>query len=268
MTKIDLQTETIDVPYPDAESIALEIMMGASGDVRVAGGTADRFVAGTVEYNIAEWKPEVQQRGSTVRIVQWPRIEDAGWEFLNIENRWNLRLGSAKPFSLDVGIGANRGRWDLGGLPLTDLRVQTGASHNTFSFDAPNPVTMQTLEVGAGAAAVELDGLLNANFRRMDVKGGAGQVTLRFTGAELKQDARIKIEGGAGHFAITVGETIPARVKTTGLMAVVAQGAFSRQSGLPFFSGAYTTPAYDTATGPRLEFEITVGVGAITLDTR
>lgn len=269
MALTDTQTEHIDIPYPDAEPLALEIAMGASGDVRVGGGAAGAFVSGAVEYNVAEWKPRVEQRGGSVRVVQSPSVDNVGLDFTNTVNNWDLRLGNAKPFSLRIRVGANKGRWDLGGLPLTELRIETGASQNDFTFDAPNPETMTRLELLVGAAAVELDGLLNAGLQRMDVKGGAGHVALRFTGEALRHDARVRIEGGVGHFAIVVDENVPARVKSTGLSAVVAEGGFERASGLPFISGTFVNPAYQAAAGgPRLEFDVVIGVGAVTLDSR
>jgi hypothetical protein len=262
----ELLVEEIEIPYPDAPSVALEIAIGAAGRVHVGGGSEEGFVEGRIEYDVPEWKPRVHVSGGTVRIAQAERWEER-WPLHDFVNRWDLRLGDGKPFRLRVKTGVTTGDWGLGGLPITDLRFDTGVSRNRISFDGPNPETMEGFKLGAGVGDVELEGLLDANFRRMEVSGGVGDVTLGFNGMELRQDSTVKVEGGVGSFKIIVDEGVPARATVKGLTSVVALGGFRRRRGR-IFGGEYANQAYEGARGSRLEFDITVGVGSVTLDTR
>ncbi len=262
----ELRVEEISIPYPEAPSAALEIVIGAMGRVRVGGGAREGFVEGRIEYDVPEWEPVVQESGDTVRIVQAERWEEKRWLLHDFVNRWDLRLGDGKPFRLRMKTGVTRGEWNLGRLPITDLRVDTGVSENRIMFSGPNPETMENFRLGSGVGDVDLEGLLNAKFNRAEVSGGVGDVTLRFTGEKLVRDATVKMEGGVGSFRVIVDDDVPARVTVRGLTSVSTHGGFSRRRG-QIFGGEYTNRAYDEAQGPRLEFDITMGVGSVTLDT-
>ena len=66
--------ENIDVDYPPGESAKLEIVLGAAGNIELSPGS-NKFVEGTIEYDIPEWRPWVTTVGDTVRIEQRQEIE-------------------------------------------------------------------------------------------------------------------------------------------------------------------------------------------------
>ncbi len=263
----ELKTEEIDVPYPDADSARLEIEIRSAGRVNVSGGAEGSFIDGTVEYDIPEMAPRVDLSGDRVRVVQARRF----WDNVrtNPINRWELRLGDGKPFTMEVKCGVSMGRWELGGLPITDLRLEAGVSNNVMTFESPNPEMMERLKLGAGAGDLEIQGLLNSNFRMMKVEGGVGEVRLGFTGKELGHDASVEIGGGVGSYRITVDEAVPVRARVEGMVSVTALGGFRKISRGRFpLGGEYTNEAYEASRGPALELDITMGVGSVTLDTR
>jgi len=182
-------------------------------------------------------------------------------------NRWDLCLGDEKPFSIDLRSGVSMGRLNLGRLPITELNMQTGVSNNEITFDGPNPEIMKNFKLTAGAGDVRLEGLLDANFEQMKVGGGVGEVVLRHTGEKLRRDAWVTMEGGVGSFMIIVDEAVPTRATVKGLAGVSTQGRFHKWRGGFPSGGEYRNDAYESVTGPRLEFNITMGVGSITLDT-
>jgi hypothetical protein len=261
-----IQIETLEVPYPEGDSARLEIVVRSAGRVNVSGGASEKFVEGTVEYDDSELAPVVRVQGDRVRIVQEERFVVRVRS--NPVNRWDLMLGDGKPFSMDVKCGVSMGDWDLGGLPLTDLTLQAGVSNNSVGFDSPNPEALRLLKFSAGAGDIDISGLLNANFDRMKVEGGVGEVKLGFTGKSLDRDARVDIGGGVGSFRITVDETVPTRVSVEGLASVSVHGGFvqTRSRGFPM-GGVYTNDAYENKQGPSLRMEIRMGVGSVSIDT-
>ena len=263
----ELKTEEIDVPYPDAASARLEIEIRSAGRVNVSGGAEGGFVEGTVEYDIPEMAPRVDVSGNRVRVVQARRFWDS--VRTNPVNRWDLRLGDGKPFSMDVRCGVSMGRWELGGLPITDLQLEAGVSNNIVTFESPNPERMGRFKLGAGAGDVDIRGLLNSNFERMKVEGGVGEVKLGFTGRALDSDAVVEIGGGVGSYRITVDEAVPARARVEGMVSVATLGGFRKMSRGRFpLGGEYTNDAYEASKGPVLEIDVTMGVGSVTLDSR
>lgn len=260
-----MQVEQINVPYPDADSARLEIVVGAAGRVNVKDGAGEAFVEGTIEYDVPEWVPRIHLQDNTVRLVQDPRF----WKRLHPDpvNMWDLRLGDEKSFSIDLKSGVSMGRWDLGRLPITGLNIETGVSNNVITFDGPNPEVLKSFKLTAGAGDVRLEGLLDANFEQMKLRGGVGEVVLRYTGEKLSRDARVTMDGGVGSFRIIVDETVPARATVKGLASVSTRDRFRRLRGGFPSGGEYRNDAYESVTGPRLEFNIAMGIGSITLDT-
>jgi len=259
----ELAAETISIGYPEADNPELEISVAVAGYIKAEPG-GDKLVEGTIEYNLPEWKPEVTQTRDTVAIRQLERYSWRAWD--NPVNDWNIRLGAAKPYRLRVKAGVGRGTWSLGGLPLTSLHIDTGVSQSQISFDAPNPHVMQVMRIQTGVGETRFSGLLNARFREMRLSGGVGEVKLDFTGPKPEQDTNIKIDGGVGAFDLKIDPTLPAVFYVTGLTGVTTRGGVVKRRG-GFGRGEYATEAFESSGGPKLVFDISMGIGGVTLST-
>jgi len=264
--EVGVETRRIDLPYPDSPSVNLSIIMSAPGNVKIGKGAGEKLVEGTVEFNVPEWAPEVQTQGDNVRLLQRD-----GWRIVpralnNPVNKWDLHLGDKKPLNVKVSAGVSSGEYNLGGLPLRNLDLEMGVGKNVISFDGANPEEMDRLGVSAGAGEVEMRDLLNSNFKQMRVRGGVGELRLSFMGERLKKDAAVDMEGGVGSFVVVVDEGVPAHAVIRGMTGVSARG-FNRLSKR-FLEGEYVNSAYESATGSRLELNISMGIGGITLESR
>ena len=256
--------EKVDVDYPGSEPERLVMVVGASS-MEIGPGTESlKFVEGTIEYDTPEWKPYVSTVGNTVRIEQTQDLHT----YLHYPplNRWNLKIGDAKPFSMEISAGVGRANLSLGKLPITDLFIETGAGDNRISFKGPNPSPMKHLEARAGAGELSLSGLLNANFEKVRIKGAVGSIDLDFTGEKLLRNAHVYVGSGVGGVTVTMREGIPARARIRGLTGVRSYGGFFRSGG-GFGDSEYQTEAYMGATGPKIELELDLGVGGVTLRT-
>ena len=261
--KGDLFIENIDVPFPDTETAALDIDIEIGGRIKINPGE-DSLLEGMIEYDIPEWKPRIETLGSLVKLKQGEGWRGRIWR--TPSNRWDVKLGKVKPYSLDVKSGISHGEWNLGGLPLTELVFNTGVGDNIVTFKEENPVEMKRLRMTAGVGQLGVEGLLNARSQDMKISGGVGGTKLNFTGAELKQDTYIKIEGGVGGVSVEVNEDTPSIAKVQGLTDVSARGTFYRRSG-SITNRVYVNEAYAEGVSPRLEFHITMGIGGVGLRT-
>jgi len=88
------------------------------------------------------------------------------------------------------------------------------------------------------------------------------------SGEGLKRDASVKIDGGVGSFRIIVDEDVLAIATVRGMTSVAAHGGFRRLRRDQLFGGEYSNRAYEEASGYRLEFNVAMGVGSVTLDTQ
>ena len=165
----------------------------------------------------------------------------------------SIGLSTEIPTDLKLEVGAAEVHMDLGGIPLTSLEYETGASSTEISFDSPNPVRMAKLEMSAGAAEFEARGLGNARF-----EGAVGDVTLDFTG-EWTHDARAEIELGLGSLEITLPGNVGARLyKDTFLVDVDARG-------FEMVDGILQSDNWDAADY-HLEIEIDAAFGAVEIN--
>ena len=248
----------IEVPVPDSDEVSRVSIEFGAGELNLSPGADGLLVSGTATYNVDEFKPKVYVTDSRVKISQ--QVDDINLIPIlgdEIKNKWDLELGNS-PIELDISAGGYKGEFELGGVPLQELRIAEGAAHTSLSFSAVNPVEMNTLRYDTGASKASLSGLANANFKTMDFRSGAGDYRLDFSG-ELLQDADVSIKSGLSRIVIVVPEGTPATVRFEGGLTNVDVGGEWRMSG-----SVYTL----SGEGPELTISIEMGAGNLELRTR
>jgi hypothetical protein len=176
------QTEEINIPAPDAETVDLSLTFGA-GELILKPGAEPALVSGTATYNVADFKPKIKVDKQQVRL-ETGNLDIHGipnFKSNEIKNKWDLKLGD-QPLQLKINAGAYQGNIELGGLALKSLEVNDGAAETRLKFSEPNKTEMEMLRYITGASSVKLSGLANANFTSMIFRSGAGDYTLDFSG--------------------------------------------------------------------------------------
>lgn len=249
------QTLNIDEPLGGAAVTDIKVAMGA-GKLTIEPG-APGLVSGVVRYNVEKWEPEVTRSDSSVSIKQGTTKGPSGVS-TDLVNEWALKLGGA-PMRLAVEAGAYKGTYELGGLSLQKLSVKDGAAETTVSFSAPNPSQMESLTYETGASSVTLTGLADANFRKLEFKGGAGTFTLDFSG-QLRTAASASIKAGVGTLHIIVPSGTAAKVVLKGSLTNVNQeGAWTAANK------TYSTPAAGSSGSKLLTITVDMDLGSLTL---
>jgi len=243
-------TDEISVAVSEPGEKRLKISFGA-GKLTVSPDAKDGLVEGTATYNVPNFKPEINIQGDTVEIKQ------GDFKTLNVtdfKNEWDLKLGKT-PMDLEINAGAYQGRYEFGGLSLTNLTVKDGASDVKVVFSAPNLTEMSVLRYETGASNVNLTGLANANFSTLIFNGGAGDYTLDFSG-DFQQDATARVETGFGDLNLVIPEGMDARVTVEG-------GAINvnHDSGWGQSNSTYT----QDGSGPTLTIIVKMGAGNVTI---
>lgn len=250
--------EDVNIPLP-ASTGALQLTLAfGAGELYLSPGAETALVEGTATYNVEELKPKVRVDGSQVRL-ETGDLEIQGLPNFRsrFEHKWDLKLLDT-PMDLTINAGAYEGIFDLGGLSLNSLRITDGASDVEVDFSSPNHVLMDSLRYETGASSVRLTRLANANFERLEFKGGAGSYTLDFSG-ELQQDATVTIDTGVSSVELIVPENVNARLFFDGgLSNVDLSGAWERDGN------EYLLPG----EGPRLTINVNMGAGNLELRNR
>ncbi len=249
------QTVDIDEPLGAAAVTDVNISMGA-GKLNIQPG-ASGLVSGVITYNVEPWKPVITRTDSSLAIKQGTTKGISGVS-TDVINDWRLTLGSA-PMRLAITAGAYQGTYELGGLSLQRLSIKDGASKTRVSFASPNPTQMESLVYETGASSVTLTGLADANFKKLQFKGGAGSFTLDFSG-QLRTSASATVDTGVSTVHISVPSGTAARVVLKGkLTEVNPEGNWTRNDK------SYATAAAVTGNGKLLTITVSMDLGSLTL---
>jgi hypothetical protein len=236
----ELQEKEITIPLDDASAANVDIAFGA-GELRVRPGAKEGLLQAEFIYNIKELEPVVEKNRYGDRLDVRLSLQADGLSLKfgdQTRNEWDIRLSDRVPISLDLDLGAAKGRVDLGGLRLTDASIKTGAADMEIEWDEPNPEELDLLDIDAGAAGLRMEKLGNAHFDQMNFTGGAGNFDLDFTG-EWQDSARVSIETGLSNMTITVPSDVGVRIDTGDKALANVQVDGLRRRGSAWVNNAY-----------------------------
>jgi hypothetical protein len=192
-----LQTESQSVELGDAESVQVEINMGA-GNLDVTAG-ADKLLEADFTYNVAKLKPQVKYTDGTLIVWQpgskgLPALQN----ITDYRNEWGLRLAGGVPMDLRVNLGAGTSNLNLAGLSLTGLDISLGAGEYTIDLSGDWTRDLD-VTIDTGAANIRLRLPKDVGVR---VKVEAGPHTIETT--DLTQDGDIYTNAAYGVSDVTM----------------------------------------------------------------
>jgi hypothetical protein len=116
------RVEEIKVDFPEASSYELRMTIGP-GTLKLAPKPGGTWVEGTYRDPSNSIPSRVSLSGGSLHISQ----ERKSLRSLRRSPEFDLHIGDAHPFSLDIDGGANVLECDFGGLPITSFESQLGA---------------------------------------------------------------------------------------------------------------------------------------------
>lgn len=248
----------IKVDYPESDELHLRLALGACR-LEARSGEGEAWITGVCHDPTGKRAPRILDEGGNVRITEsepsWERIPAV---FGGVP-RYELELGKRRPFALTIETGASEFEMDLGGVPLSGLLVRQGAGRFELDFSAPNPESMQLLEVSSGAASIELENLANANVSEMRLSGGAAGYELDF-GGTLSRGAEATIEAGLSGVEIKIPPSTAAKI-----VAETTVGSVDVGDGFTKSEGAFWTEAGAAGNEPLLTIRAGVRLGSLQL---
>lgn len=232
-----------------------------AGALRLAAGRPAELYRMDVLYDGDRYLPvsDFDAAGENVALG----LRAAGGGGLRVVSKSQLRQTASVTFSpnndlaLAVTLGAVDGDLELGGLRLTDLSLQAGASRATVRFSQPNATRCRAATLQAGAAELSVLGLGNSRCDRISVEGGVGRVTLDLGGA-WTSNARVVVKMALGELALRLPRQVGVRITLDRYLA-----AFEPQ-GLVRRGASYLSPDYDRMSR-HVDIDVTTAVGSVTL---
>jgi hypothetical protein len=234
----------------------------AAGALRLAAGRPAELYRMDVLYDGDRYVPVSDFDAARGGVALGLRASGEGG--LRVVSKGQLRQTAAVTFSpksdlsLNVTLGAVDGDLELGGLRLTDLDLEAGASRATVRFSQPNVTRCRAATLSAGAAELSVLGLGNSRCDRITFEGGVGRVTLDFGGA-WTSSSTVEVKMALGEVALRLPRQVGVRITMDKFLA-----SFEPQ-GLVRRGASYLSPGYDQAAR-HLDIDVTTAVGGVTVD--
>lgn len=239
-------------------ALNVRIEYGA-GKLTVAPGSGDLLYRLALRYDEAKFRPVTEYDRAAGRLKLGVESRDHG--DVNGSTRdqsATVELTPSVPTDLSLAFGAGDARVELGGLALSRVRVQTGASQTEVSFTRPNRVAAREVRIDAGAAELRVNGLGNTRASRFEFSGGVGSATLDFGGA-WSGNATARIEMGLGSVRLRLPRSLGVRMTKDSFLT-----SFS-PSGMVKRGNAWYSRGYDQARY-RLDVSISAAIGSIDVE--
>jgi hypothetical protein len=191
-------------------------------------------------------------------------VEPVGGPGLRVVSRHQLQqdaeveLSPQTDLALAVSLGAVEADLDLGGLRLTELRLEAGASRSVVRFSRPNPIRCRTADISAGAAEVSILKLGNSRCDRLRVEGGIGRMTLDF-GGTWTGSQRAELSLAVTELRLQLPRKVGVRITMDRFLASFDPGGLIRRGN------EWVTPGYDQAER-HLDLALKTTVGGVRID--
>lgn len=231
----------------------------AAGKISLGKITDDKLCRIAIKETNNEITPNVRydKDGTTgYLVINMNENESVGvFDFGN--QKLEMEFTDKIPVSFKLEMGACEGKFDFTSLRVKDLTLSMGASSADILFNSRNKDRINKLKIEAGVSKLNIVGLANANFEKMEFEGGVGSYMLDFSG-NLSQNSTCNISLGLGKLIIRIPKNLNVKIRTEDsfLASVkISEEYFVRKSG-----GIYYSINYDDSA-PALNLFIETGLG-------
>ena len=190
----------------------------AGGRFTLLPAEAPLLYRASLRYDESRSTPEVRYSAEERRLRIGLELNEERGSGQHRLGTMQLALTRDTPLDLDIALGAAEADLELGGLTLSEVRVESGASSARVSFDEPNRTTLRVLDLHSGAASLTATGLANANAAEIRVGSGVGNVELDF-GGRWTSDITATIDVALGRVRVRVPEGVGIRVEMSKVLA-------------------------------------------------
>ncbi len=170
-----------------------------------------------------------------------------------------LDLDPDVPLALDLEFGAALATMDLGGLTLSSVQIQTGASADTLRVSSPTKGTCSSFTIKVGAAEFHGDRLGNLQCDNLSVETGVGSVDLDLSGSWPNGTSRsLSVKAGFAKVSIALPRGVGVRLHEERFLSATDRPGFTKR-GSDYYSAGYDSAA------AHLDLNVTTTMGVMEL---
>jgi hypothetical protein len=229
-------------PDPNDLHYTYDILEDGTGDLDISNIRSKNAENKTISFRLRDWFGSDEEKREELATL-------------------TLTFTDQLPLDLALTLAAGEHELDLSSLKISSLELKSGACQTKVQFKKPNAEPMEKLKIATGASRFILEGLGNANFKELNVHGGASNVTMDFSGEATSKNAKAKISLGAGSLTVIVPQNDAVKLNySENILSSVDLPKDFKKKGDVYVSGNY-------GSGLRtLEFDISTGMGSVKVE--
>ncbi len=231
------------------------------GTLNVGAGDPGSLYSMQLAYDAQRFQPVSEWSSSRGTVTLGLADRDGGGISMNAGSRKqtaDVQFSPQADLDLSLKMGAVQSVVDFGGLRLSSLVLETGASTVEVRFSKPNAVRCTAAVFRAGAAELNVTGLGNSRCDKVTYEGGVGSVLLDFTGA-WAGNTELEATQAMGGLTLRIPRTVGVAITTEQFLASFQPAGFTRQGN------HYTSANYATARR-HLDVTLTTSLGGVTVE--
>lgn len=259
----DIETLKKKIPLEDEKAVKIDMEL-ALVELSVSPGKADYIVIAEVSYNPDKIHPRIDYTPGKIGLLEIESKKISRAKFKNLhrfENEWDLQFTTKVPLEINLELGLGECDLDLSEMKISDLDIDAGLAEIRIFFDQPNKTRLDRIRIDSGLGEFVAKGLLNANFDRLTFSGGLGSSELYFTG-EIDHPCEAKIEVGLGSVEIYLQKGLAVKVYSEGSFL----SSVDIEDMQKLRKGVYVSRNWDDEAPNRLELDLEVGLGSISVE--
>jgi len=191
-------------------------------------------------------------------------LQSSGSAGVRVSSRSHLQqvasvaLSPRVDLALELNFGAVDAEVELGGLRVSSLELNTGASRTAVAFSRPNATRCRRAAFSAGAAEISITGLGNSRCDEIEFDGGVGSVTLDF-GGSWSASSRAKVSMAMGGLTLRLPRHLGVRISMEKFLSSFEPAGLVRRDN------GFVSANYDQ-TPRHLDVEITSAMGDVNIE--
>lgn len=257
----DFQPTTFDSsrPYEGEALIEADLELHA-GQLVLGSGSPEKAYELELSYNAERFQPQVEYRREGENAVLEFELEGQGRVRRHSrKTRLDVKLSPRSQLKIRARTGAGQNLIDVSGLRLQELQLEAGVGETSLSMLSANQVICRSVVIESGVGELDVKGLGNFRFEKLDFRGGVGAATIDFSGT-WENTGEVDIKVGVGEVVIRLPSDlgVDLRVKKSFLSDLELKGFRKTAEG-------YRSENFDQAS-KKIRLNVRTGVGAIEID--
>jgi hypothetical protein len=196
---IDMQTDTFAIPSDAAQSALIKLDLGI-GELSIEGGSQS-LCSAELRYNVAEWKPVIEQHVDGTQAVISVTQPSLGDRSVGDQARtyWKLEISDDVPAHLVLDIGVGESHINLADALVEQLDIDAGVGEVVIDIARVRRDLAVDVESGVGSVAINVPDDVGV---RVDCDRGIG--SFHYSGLTRTRNGYVNAAYGTSGSQITI----------------------------------------------------------------